>query len=66
MRFKKNVNRKHVTGIVVVAILLLSGYASQGFKTLAVTFCLAYDSEEVIHEQYRIATITSSNSLEIE
>jgi len=51
--------------VIVAIVLLLSGCADKEFTTSSTTFYLAYDSEEVIYNQSKIATITSANSFEV-
>jgi len=65
----KGICIKKLTGsIAIVAVLLLSGCALHNATITgsSVPFYLAYESEEVIRDQSKVATITSTLGLEID
>jgi len=69
--FTGKMPRYTAAGVVVAATLLLSGCALRELHNASVSsatapFFLAYDSEEVIRDQSRVATITSDMGLEID
>ena len=64
--------RKAAASLVVATMLFLSGCAiGRAIQNTAVSspdalFCLAYDSEEVIRDQSKVATITSTYAMQID
>jgi len=61
----KKVKGKLGASIVIVVALLLLGYSPHNLavSSSGAPFYLAYDSEEIIWDQSKVATITSTNSL---
>ena len=60
--------RKMAGSVVVIATLLLSGCAvhNAAISSSGAPFYLAYNSDDVIRDQSKVATITSTNGLEVD